>query len=133
MSTFKLTVVTPSRVIFDDEVEEVIVRTISGDVGILKDHINYVAPLDIGAMAVKYNGEKRLAAIAGGMIRVDKKKTTVLTNACEWVDEIDVERAKNAVERAKSYLEHPTELHTLDAAAIKLQRAMNRIDIAGRR
>lgn len=133
MATFKLTVVTPSRVIFDDEVEEIIVRTMSGDVGILKNHINYVAPLDIGAMKVIANGQKRLAAVAGGMIKVDNQKTTILTNACEWVDEIDVERAKRAVERAKAYIENPTELHTIDVAEIKLRRAMNRIELSGRK
>lgn len=133
MATFKLTVVTPSRVIFDDEVNEIIVRTTSGDVGILKNHINYVAPLDIGAMKVIIGDKTMLAAVGGGMIKVDNQKTTILTTACEWVDEIDVERAKIAMERAKGYMQNPTELHTIDIAEVKLRRALNRIEIAGRK
>lgn len=132
MSTFNLKVVTPVRVIYDAEVSMVIVRTASGDVGIMKGHINYVAPLSIGEMTVVVGEERRVAAVAGGMIKVDKEGTTILTHTCEWADEIDVERARRAKERAERYLEHPTELHTLDVARIKLDRAINRINIGSR-
>lgn len=130
MATFNLKVVTPSRVVLDKEVERVIVRTANGDVGILKGHINYVAPLSIGAMKVLTSDqETKVAAIAGGIVKVDEKGTTILTNTCEWSDEIDIERAKKAEEKAKNYLENPTETHTVEVATLKLQRALNRINI----
>lgn len=130
MSTFKLTVVTPSKVVFDDEVNSVTVRTASGDVGILANHANYVAPLDIGRMKIVTGENSRLAAVAGGMIKVDKEKTTILTSTCEWIDEIDVARAERAAQKARDYIENPTQLHTLEVANIKLKRALNRIEIA---
>lgn len=134
MATFLLTVATPGGMVFDGEVERVVVRTISGDVGILAGHSNYVAPLAIGGIAVvTADSTRKTGAIAGGLIKVDREKTTILTNACEWAEEIDVERAKRAAERAKQYLEAPTELHTEEVARIKLQRAINRINIAGRK
>ncbi|MFZ2539973.1 MAG: ATP synthase F1 subunit epsilon [Oscillospiraceae bacterium] len=130
MSTFKLTVVTPSKVLFDDEVTSIIVRTTSGDVGILSNHSNYVAPLDIGMMKIVFEGKSKFAAVAGGMIKVDKEKTTILTNTCEWVEEIDVERAERSADRSREYLKNPTELHTVEVADLKLKRALNRIAIA---
>ncbi len=130
MSTFKLTVVTPSKVLFDDEVTSIIVRTTSGDVGILSNHSNYVAPLDIGAMKIVFGDKSKLAAVGGGMIKVDKEKTTILTNTCEWIEEIDVERAERAADRAKGYIKNPTELHTVEIANLKLKRALNRINVA---
>lgn len=130
MATFNLKVVTPSRELLNEEVERVIVRTTSGDVGILKGHTNYIAPLAIGALKVVTADQKsQVAAIAGGMVKVDETGTTILTTTCEWADEIDVERAKRAGERAKKYLENPTETHTVEVANLKLKRALNRINI----
>lgn len=130
MSVFKLTLVTPDRKLLDEEVERVIVRTTSGDVGILKGHTNYIAPLSIGAMKIMMPDKKeRIAAVSGGMIKVDDTGTTILTHTCEWADEIDIERAKKAEQRAREYLQNPTELHTEEIATLKLKRALNRIDI----
>lgn len=130
MATFNLKVVTPVRELLNDEVERVIVRTTSGDIGILKGHIDYISPLAIGAMkVVQADGKERIAAIGGGMIKVDRLGTIILTHTCEWSDEIDVERAKIAEQRAREYLENPTELHTEQIATMKLQRALNRINI----
>lgn len=130
MSTYRLKVVTPSRELLNEDVERIVVRTTSGDVGILKGHINYISPLAIGALKIVTADQKtRIAAIAGGMIKVDKSGTTILTNTCEWADEIDVERAKRAEQRARAYLEAPTEYHTEQIANLKLKRALNRINI----
>lgn len=130
MSTFNLTVVTPDRQLLNEHVNGVTVRTTSGDVGILSGHSKYVAPLSIGAMIVTSDGKtKRVAAIAGGLIKVDENGTTILTNTCEWADEIDIDRARKAKERAQQYLDSPTDLHTIDVATLKLRRALNRISI----
>lgn len=130
MSTFRLTVVTPDKQLFDSQVSQITVRTTCGDVGILKGHINYLAPLSIGAMTIIMEDKtKRVAAIAGGMIQTTGEATTVLTHTCEWADEIDIDRAKKAEQRARDYLENPTEIHTDEIAMLKLRRALNRIDI----
>lgn len=130
MSDFLLSLVTPSGVVYSGQVERIIVRTTSGDIGILAGHSNYVAPLAIGALAIINGEERKLAAIAGGMMKVLNGEVTILTNSCEWSNEIDIERAKRAAERARAYIENQTELHTEEVANIKLQRALNRINIA---
>lgn len=134
MSTFNLKVVAPDKEILNAPIESLIVRTTSGDVGILRGHTNYIAPLAIGAMSVAFPDKtKRIAAVSGGMVKVDENGTTILTNSCEWEDEIDINRAKLAKERAEGYLENPTEIHTIDIANLKLKRALNRISIIERK
>lgn len=129
MANFQLTVVTPSSNFFDDKIDKVIVRTTTGDIGVLSGHIGYVAALDIGSIEIITGSTRRKAAIAGGMIKVGKDRTTILSDSCEWVDQIDVERAKKAAERAKAYITKPTELHTEEIAEVKLKRAINRINL----
>ena len=70
MNTFSLKIVTPDGLQFDGQVEELIVRTTSGDMGILAGHINCVAPLGMGLATVVQNGEKRYGACIGGMVSV---------------------------------------------------------------
>ncbi len=133
MANFQLTVVTPSSNFYNDKVDKLIVRTTTGDIGVLSGHISYVAPLAIGSIEIINGSTRKKAAIAGGMIKIGKDNTTILTDSCEWVDEIDVDRAKKAAERAKAYKDKPTELHTEEVAEIKLQRALNRINLGSKK
>lgn len=129
-SAYRLEVVTPDRSFFDDDVEMIIIRTSEGDIGILKDHEPIVAPVAVGAIRIKQNGEFREAACAGGFLTVDDERVIVITDAAEWADEIDVNRAQKSKERAQRRLdEKQGELDVL-RAKISLERAVNRIRIS---
>lgn len=133
MATFHLQIVTPDRKVYDAQAERVILRTVNGDVCILAHHIDYVAPLGIGeARIADENGNVRRAACAGGMLSVAGNKVRVIATTFEWEDEIDLERAKLAQEKAQQKL---NELKRDDAKyavmQIKLKRALNRIQIKG--
>ncbi len=130
MSTFHLKVVTADRLFYDDEVERIVVRTTTGDVGILPRHVPYVAALGIGGLTVVTAGQTKTAAIAGGFVQTDADGATVLVRTCEWADEIDVDRARAAVERAKAQLQQSAQDNKLVEA--KLKKAINRIRIAGK-
>ncbi|MFA5659013.1 MAG: ATP synthase F1 subunit epsilon [Oscillospiraceae bacterium] len=131
MTPFKLKIVTPDRVFFDGETEQIVVRTTEGDVGILANHIDYVANISAGPLSVKNSeGEFRIAAVAGGVITVSKKQTTILATAVEWKDEIDVERAKKSEEEAKTRLKKSQSEKEFERASLRLKRALNRINIA---
>lgn len=130
MSVFHLSVVTPDRLFFDGDVERVVVRTVSGDVGILKGHAKYISALGIGMMRIRTEDGEKTAALAEGFIKVDGDKTLVLTSACEWADEIDVARAKQAEERARALLQTADSKSEHDIAELKLKRALNRIHVA---
>lgn len=71
-----------------------------------------------------------MAAIAGGFVDVSKEGTVILARTCEWADEIDINRARAAEERAKAQLQHKESSNAQDVAAAKLKKAINRIRIA---
>ena len=131
MTPFKLKIITPEKVFFDGETEQIIARTTVGDVGILKGHEPYCAALGIGQMRIKIDGEFRHAATSGGLIKVTPEETVVLVQTCEWSDEIDLDRANAAKETAEQRLEAAKSDAELRMAEAKLKRALNRINTAG--
>lgn len=131
MSTFPLKILTPYGLFFDGEIQRVVVRTTTGDVAILKNHTEYLAPLGIGEMRLLMpDGTKRSAACSGGFIRVTKESTHILATTCEWSDEIDIERAKHARDAAEQKLKNKIDHEQMKMAQFKLNRALNRIRIA---
>lgn len=133
MATFHLQIVTPDRKAYDAQAERIILRTVNGDVCILSRHIDYVSPLGIGeARVTDENGNVRRAACAGGMLSVANNIVRVMATTFEWEDEIDLDRAQAAQERAQQKL---SQLSRDDAKyavmEAKLKRALNRIQIKG--
>lgn len=129
MTPFKLQILTPDKLFFDGETDNLIVRTTVGDKGILARHEDYVAALPIGKMKVRLDGKFRVAAVSEGIVKVSRDKTVVLVQSCEWADEIDVERAKAAKEKAEERMK-TAEKDNNDylLAEYKLKRAINRIE-----
>lgn len=130
-SVFQLEIVAPDRKFFEGEADMVIVRTLEGDLGILKGHIDYVAPLDIGVVKIKKDGHYKEASIAGGFVQVGKDKVTILTDAAEWPGEIDLDRAQKALQHAEEEIKKgPKDETYVLFAELKLKRALNRIRMA---
>lgn len=126
-STFQLEIVTPDRRFYEDEVNMAIVRTVEGDVGILRDHVPTVVPLSVGVVKIKKDGKLLKATCAGGFVSIDEDKATIVTDSAEWPEEIDVERAEAAMKRAEERLKMGTgEIDTL-RAQIALNKALNRL------
>ena len=129
MTPFKLQILTPDKLFFDGETDNVIVRTTVGDKGILARHEEYVAALPIGKLKVRINGNFRTAAVSEGMVKVSKDKTVILVQSCEWADEIDVDRANAAKQRAEERMKAlQKEDKEYLIAEYKLKRAINRIE-----
>ncbi len=127
MSKFHLKIVTPERMVFDSDADSIVARTVSGDVCILARHTEYITPLAIGQIKVKVDGTSRLASCSGGMLVVTGGEATVIADTFEWQDEIDVERAQRAKEKAEERMSsHETE-YEFKLAELKLKRAINRI------
>lgn len=134
MNTFALKIVTPDGICFEGDAQKLVVRTTSGDVGILAGHINYVAPLGMGEATVMVDGEKRRAACIGGMVSVVDGKVTLLPTTFEWAQSIDVERAKLSEQRAHQVLGDSTASDTeIVMAKARLRRALVRKSVAARK
>ena len=131
MNTFSLTIVTPDGVQFDGQAEELVVRTTTGDMGIMAGHINCVAPLGMGMATVKIDGEKRFGACIGGMVSVLNGQVRLVPTTFEWSDKIDLSRAKASGQRAKDILADKASTDTdLRLAEARLKRALIRQSVA---
>lgn len=126
MSQFLLEIITPERKFFEGEVDRIIARSISGDVAILANHIPLVTPLEISILKIKSGNEELKAAISSGYMEVSKEKTTIIVDAAEWPDEIDLERAEAAKQRAEERLRSGQDTDVA-RAEFALSRAINRI------
>jgi len=104
MNTFHLTIVTPSGCKYEGEVESVSVPASEGAVQILAHHVNYVTTLGMGPASIGLESGHKKAACIGGMFSMTDNKARVIATAFEWVEDIDVERAKAALKRAEEKL-----------------------------
>lgn len=129
MSEFKLQIVTPDGLEFDDNVENLIVRAINGDVGILARHADYVVPLEIGAARIKKDGKVCEGSCNGGMLCVTDGNAKIIAFSFEWADEIDINRALDAKKRAEDAIKKKQDDYELNLAKIKLKRALSRISV----
>ena len=127
MRSFPLTIVTPDGMVFDGMAEELSVRTTTGDMGILAGHISCVAPLGMGRAMVLVDGQRRYAACIGGMVSVVDGKVSLVPTTFEWADQIDMDRAEKAMQRARSVLDNKTASNTdVKLAEARLRRALVR-------
>lgn len=131
MNTFSLTIVTPDGVQFDGQAEELVVRTTTGDMGILAGHINCVAPLGMGMATVMVEGQKRHGACIGGMVSVLNGQVKLVPTTFEWAENIDVERVERSESRAQQILGNKNATNTeIALAQARLRRALVRKSVA---
>ena len=131
MTPFSLKIVTPDGLIFDGQAEELVVRTTSGDLGILAGHINCVAPLGMGPATVILEGKRRYAACIGGMVSVVGGEVTLVPTTFEWAESIDAARAEASQQRAEAILNKKDSSDTeLKLAQARLHRALVRKSVA---
>ena len=129
MKTVLVNVVTPDGPVYDADVEMVSVKAQSGELGILPGHIPMVAPLQIGAVRLKKGSGTELVAVTGGFLEVRPDKVTILAQAAETADSIDVARAEAAKKRAEERLNQKTDDIDFKRAELALKRAINRLDV----
>ena len=131
MRSFPLKIVTPDGMQFDGFAQELIVRTTTGDLGILAGHTNCVAPLGMGEALVMVDDVKRYGACIGGMVSVVGGEVTLVPTTFEWSDKIDVDRAKASKERAETVLQDKSASQTdVRMAEARLKRALIRTNVA---
>lgn len=132
MATFKLEVVTAERMVFADDVNEVVAWGVEGQLGILPHHAPLMTMLRPGDLLIKRDNEEEYLAISGGFLEVRPDKVIILADACERAEEIDIARAEAAKRRAEETLkERPPGVDAVAEAA--LRRSLARLKVAERR
>ena len=100
----ELEVVTPEKAVYHDFVDDVVVPGMQGEMDILPGHLPLLAALDVGQLTIRKDAEERHFLIDQGYAEVIDDRVTVLTEACEGVDDIDIEQARQMLEEAREEL-----------------------------
>ena len=129
-STFKLSIVSPERLVLSEEVEEAQVPGRNGYLGILPGHAPMMTELDIGELSYRRGDRTRYLAVTWGYCEVLSDQVIVLAERAERAEEVDRERAQASVERARKRLSNlrDPEIDFLRART-SLQRALIRVQV----
>ncbi len=126
----RLSIITPERRVYVEDVDMVIAPGVEGQLGILPHHAPLITALTQGELRVKRGDEEESFAIGGGYLEVQPDGVTILANTAEHAEEIDLERAEAARRRAEARLRDRTqEKVDFARAEASLRRAMIRIKV----
>jgi F-type H+-transporting ATPase subunit epsilon len=125
----QLDIVTPEKLAFSGEVDEVNLPGVLGEFGVLPGHTPFLSELKIGPMHFRREGKVEWFALSRGIAEVTPRKVTVLVRTAESKEEIDVTRAESARQRAEQRLRERQEGMDLARASAALQRAVARLKI----
>jgi F-type H+-transporting ATPase subunit epsilon len=128
-----LEVVTPDRKLLSAEADVVVLPGVEGQFGVLYGHVPFLSALEIGEMYYRDGGKTEFLSVSGGFAEVTGTKVTIVAESAEVGKEIDIERAKRAMERAEKRLAMArTENVDWTRAEAALRRAIMRMKVAGR-
>jgi F-type H+-transporting ATPase subunit epsilon len=125
----QLEVVTPEKVALREAVDEVTVPGLEGELGILPDHTPLISSLKTGVLSYRQGSDRRQLHVSGGFVEIQADRVSVLSDVAEKPEEIDLERAQRARERAEKRLASRGDDTDFDRAELKLQRALIRIQL----
>ncbi len=130
---FQLEIVTPEKQVVSDTAEEVQIPGKKGYLGILPGHAPLITELAVGEIIYRKDGQPHYLAVAWGFAEVLPAKVTILAEAAERPEEIDVRRAQEARERAEERLKSQDPSTDYERALYALKRADVRLDVAGKK
>lgn len=127
--SFKLEIVTPDKKFFNDDVEMIVVNTSRGQIGVLKNHAPMVFAVIAGTIKIRKDNQDKRAFVSEGFMEVNNNVVTLMVDAAEWPEDIDVNRALRAKERAQEMLSRKLAEKEYIRSKAALLRAVERIKI----
>ena len=124
-----LEIITPEKLALREEVDEVVLPGLTGELGVLPDHEPLITQLKTGILTYRQGGSQQRMHVSGGFAEVLGDKVSVLSDVAEKPGEIDIDRAKAALERAEKRLIGSGENVDIDRAELKKERAKARLQI----
>ena len=129
----ELEIVTPERPVLRETVDEVIVPALGGELGILPEHTPLISQLQTGVLTYRKDNDRKSILVSGGFVEVLPSRVSVLADIAERPEEIDVERAMRARERAEKRIAAGAQGSAdvdVKRAQLKLERAIARTELA---
>lgn len=135
MPKIRFKIVTPEKVVFEQEIDSVTLPTQTGQITVLPNHIPLLSALQAGEMIIKASGKEIPLAIAGGFVEVKPgSEVVVLTENAEHAEEIDIARAEQAHQRALELMKDKNrEQVDYTALTVKIEKELARLKVAKRR
>lgn len=126
---FRVEIVTPYRTFFEGDVEMIILRVPTGEMGVMKGHIPMVVAVTIGPIRILQEGQWKYAVLTGGFMKIERDRTVIVTDTAEWPEEIDVNRALAAKARAEERLRRKMSRMEMVRSQTALARALARLKV----
>ncbi len=129
----KFQIITPERVVFSEDVDQVTMMTATGEITVLPRHIPLVTVLRPGELRYKQNGEEKTIAVSGGFAEVKPDNSLViLADTAEHAAEIDITRAEEAKTRAEKLMQEVRSKEDVDYVSLQaaMERALTRLKVA---
>ena len=99
-----LQIITPEKIVYSDEIDEIVVPTIDGEIAILPNHINLLTQIISGELIVKKGTSTQLLAITGGFLEINDNKINVLADYAIKAQDVEAARAMEAKKRAEKIM-----------------------------
>ncbi len=128
-NSFEVKIITPDRVFYEGTAEMIEFNTVEGEIGVYKNHIPLTTVIAPGIVVITEGDEKKKAAVHAGFAEILTDKVTILAEVAEWPDEIDVDRAMAARDRAEKRLAEKDAGLDVMRAEMALRKSLVRIGI----
>jgi F-type H+-transporting ATPase subunit epsilon len=128
----KFKIVTPERTVFEQEVDQITLPVVDGEVTIMPDHRSYIAALKAGEVMLKSEGKEILLVVSSGFIEFNDNVLVVLADTAEAAEEIDIKRAEEARQRAEDLKTEKVSMGEMEYArvAAAIEKEMARVRVA---
>ena len=130
--TLNFKIVTPEKIVYEDEIIQVSIPTVDGEITVLADHIPLVSVLKSGELKIKDRKDEQVIAVAGGFLEINaNNEIVILADNAERANEIDLERAEQARKNAEEQIKEAKDQEDVDFAKLQavIDREMNRIKV----
>jgi F-type H+-transporting ATPase subunit epsilon len=127
-----LEIITPEKVIYKDEVSEIIAPTVNGEIAILPNHIDLLTQIRPGELVIKKGASQQSLAITGGFLEIQKNKVSILAEYAVKAQDIEVAKAMEAKKRAEKMLSEKATDKELKIAEGEMIKAILQLKISAK-
>lgn len=131
--TLDLSIISPEKVVFTEQVDQVIIPTTTGQITVLPNHMDLFTQIAPGELIIKKGGKEDFFAVTGGFLEVGNNKATVLADYAVHSHEINAVKAEEAKKRAEKLLAEKTSQEDIAIARSELVKSLLELKVAKRR